>query len=473
MQYQTGYKFAGRYLLKEFKGSGSFGEVWLAEDSETSMDVAIKIYIALDKQGVEAFKSEFAIAFELNHSNLLHINHFDICGMQPFLIMPYCPNGSASKLMGEISESETWKFIRDVSAGLAYLHSLVPPIIHQDIKPDNILIDRSGRYLITDFGISKRVRSSMRENTALNVAGSTAYMGPERFSANPQPVKASDVWSLGATIYEILMGELPFCGMGGGMQNHGAELPELSDRYSAELNNIVRACLATEPWNRPTAAQLENYAGAMFRGEKPAATWGKPAVDPRKTVVRSAAPPTGERNNNRQGTVFETGNDAEPESARKKSKLGLIIGGAAASVLCAVLLVFFLMGNNKENRQPPGEAEINLEAYIAKIASIETKIKQASPTQTGVLMMLIEIKALIEEVEEMESKHRAKLPNEYNKAGNLKTLFSNAVDAAYKPWKEAADMQSEFNEALALEYYGLLLQLKEDPDVRQKYNLLK
>ena len=276
MQYKEGYLFDNRYQLERFVGSGTFGEVWVAIDKATDIEVAIKVYVSMDEKGLEEFKKEFQISFELNHSNLLHANYLGVNqeDKRPFLVMPYCPDGSVTKFAGEMSEEGLWRFIRDVASGLAYLHSKQPPIIHQDIKPDNILILKSGDFVVTDFGISKQLRATLRKSAkSLNSAGAISYMGPERFSKQYQAVKASDIWSLGASIFELATTELPFCGMGGSLQKQGADMPELPEEFSETLNMVCQSCMAKQPWDRPTAQQLADYANKVLNGDSPIPTW--------------------------------------------------------------------------------------------------------------------------------------------------------------------------------------------------------
>lgn len=264
-----------RYRLLRKLGRGSFGEVWAAHDDVADVDVAVKVYVALDDNGIEEFREEFRNVSTLIHTNILRPEHYDVYGSRPFLVMPLC-RGSVEGQAGGMSEPELWHFIRDVSSGLAYLHG--HEILHRDIKPDNILINSDGDYVISDFGISTRMRStmrrsSMRQNKDADISGTIAYMAPEMFTRSPSAVKATDIWALGATLYELKTGELLFFGQGGVVQLKGAELPELPDSYSQDLRDTVMSCLNMDTWSRPTASELSEYAASKLKGENSPQPW--------------------------------------------------------------------------------------------------------------------------------------------------------------------------------------------------------
>lgn len=333
---KIGTKVKDRYTLKEFKGSGSFGEVWLAHDEVLDCDVAIKIYISLDPRGVEEFKSEYITTQGISHPNLLTTTYFDVWEQRPFLVMKYCAKGSSSALAGKMDEYALWQFIHDVAAGLKYLHNMPEPIIHQDIKPDNILVDDSDRYLITDFGISKKIRSTMRKQSKRAVgAGATAYMGPERFESDPTPVKASDIWSLGASIYELATGELPFSGLGGGMQRNGAEMPALDNKWSKDMTMVMQSCLAKETWDRPTAQQLEEYSDAIIKGQPAKATWDVPAGKVEESAPELIEPDTSSIH----------GNDDEEESHSNKKRVWI----AVVAIVVAIILLILIWPSNSSD----------------------------------------------------------------------------------------------------------------------------
>ena len=293
MKLEEGEIIQSRYRLVSLKGRGSFGEVWLAKDEQTDMDVAVKVYIALDDKGLEEFKAEYKNSYSLNHPNLLHAYYFDVVDRQPFLVMPYCPD-SAESLVGNTDEKTLLRFIRDVASGLEYLHAR--DIIHRDIKPDNILVNQEGNFVVTDFGVSSKMKSTLRRNSTramagADVAGTIGYMAPELFSRNPDAVKATDIWALGATVFEMASGEMPFFGQGGALLLRGADIPELRGEWSEGFRNIVDACLARDTWDRPTAARLAGWANDLLNGRPVSLQKSVAPVVDNSSTVRIQTPP--------------------------------------------------------------------------------------------------------------------------------------------------------------------------------------
>lgn len=209
--------FDGHYqLLRPLSTEGGTADVWLAIDTNTidsmgdtennpdnasGMLVAIKVYRpknALDIDGEQRFRDEFKIVYECRHENLLQPTNFSIFDGIPYLVLPYCKYGSSEQLIGKtLSADDIWKFILDVSSGLNRLHTNNPTIIHQDIKPANILIDNSKDYAITDFGISSRSGGDHGYYYDEENSGTMAYMAPERFQENTEPMPQSDIWAFG------------------------------------------------------------------------------------------------------------------------------------------------------------------------------------------------------------------------------------------------------------------------------------
>lgn len=258
---RAGLTVRSRYVLRELLGNGAFGEVWLAMDKLTEMRVALKFFLSVDSSSMDDFVKEFTLLGGISHPNILSAMHFDKWGTRPFVVMKYCPGGTASHLCGSISECELWRLIHDVASGLAFLQSRPVPIVHQDLKPSNILIDEAGNFMLSDFGISKKIESAiLRMSTRALGVGTVPYMGPERFSGDPLPVLASDIWSLGASIYELATGELPFGIAGGAIQNNGGEIPKIGDNWSKELDSLMRACLSKETWDRPRPYDIVSIA---------------------------------------------------------------------------------------------------------------------------------------------------------------------------------------------------------------------
>ena len=172
-------------------------------------------------------RHEFALMANINHQNLLRPMFFGIWEDKPFLVLPFCKNGNINSLRGRFAERDVWKLLRDVAGGLAYLHNQEPPIIHQDIKPANVLVDDNGSFQLTDFGVSAHAKATSRAtiSSELVAVGTLAYMAPEKFTGDKTIYAESDIWSLGAMAYEMATGDVPFSVgtvEGGSLQLHGA-----------------------------------------------------------------------------------------------------------------------------------------------------------------------------------------------------------------------------------------------------------
>ncbi|MCM1439387.1 MAG: serine/threonine protein kinase [Roseburia sp.] len=267
--YENGKLFDGHYkLIDLLSTAGGSADVWLAIDVNTidetndesrATKVVIKIYRPknlIDIEGEYQFRSEFKKVFSCHHENIIQPTYFNIYEEMPYLVLPYCPSGSSEMLIGQFEKKDDiWKYIYEVSSGLAYLHEHTPQIIHQDIKPANVLIDDNGNYAITDFGISAEMGGTDMESEDES-GGTFAYMAPERFIEGTPPMPESDIWALGATLYELITGDAPFGNDGGSNQKKGTVIPPIKQNIPDPIKGLIYSCLAYTPKDRPTARSI-------------------------------------------------------------------------------------------------------------------------------------------------------------------------------------------------------------------------
>lgn len=271
------------YRLLEKIGGGGFSEVWLAQDEKSGIQVALKIYMGagfLNEEGKEMFRDEFVRVSKLTHGNIVRINHFDdemhilfpSSSKEekldvPYLELPYYSKGSATKLIGDIDEDTLWRFAGQVASGLAYIHQLkkegkAKPIIHSDIKPANVLIGDDGSFMITDFGISVDLRATIRQGKNIDQdSGLTPEYADKDRHKGLKPVMATDIWALGASLFELATGDVPFGRMGGLTQESSSQKrPPIKQQLSSSLKELIWACLEENPWDRPSAQEIVEWA---------------------------------------------------------------------------------------------------------------------------------------------------------------------------------------------------------------------
>jgi predicted Ser/Thr protein kinase len=205
---------AGRYSLERELGRGGMGIVFLAREVRLARPVAIKVLpralAAARPELRERFVREAQMAAQLSHPNIVPIHQVDEAGEFVFFVMSYIEGeslGERLRARGALPPADAARILRDVGWALAYAH--LRGIVHRDVKPDNILLERgTGRALVTDFGIAGDVATPSTADGGY-VRGTVHFLSPEQAAGSAVDGR-SDIYSLGVTAYYTLTGQLPF-----------------------------------------------------------------------------------------------------------------------------------------------------------------------------------------------------------------------------------------------------------------------
>lgn len=265
-KFKAGDVFDERYILEKLMGSGGFADVWKAKDQATNSYVALKIYTNLDDDGINDLAAEYTRMQNLNHTNILKADHFSRWGNIPYLVMKVCEGGSLSKKVGNMEVPEIMRVVQDIAEGLKYLHQ--NKIVHQDIKPANILIDIQGErpvYVLSDFGISSKTKTRLSHSVNINnknqgTSMTEAYAPPEKFSPKKEerkPDRKGDIFSFGISLYELVCGNLPLDDLSTGRELlHSDVEVDFSEIQDEKLKRIIQWCMQPDKDKRPTAEEL-------------------------------------------------------------------------------------------------------------------------------------------------------------------------------------------------------------------------
>lgn len=274
----NGLRF-GDYILEEEIAHGGMGVVYRARQISLERIVAVKLLLLgrySSNQSIERFKREAQSAAALRHPNIVAIHEVGECAGQYFFSMEYIEGRSLADLLrdGPLPSIRAAEFARDLARAMHYAHE--KGVLHRDLKPSNVLIDGLGQIRITDFGLAKRLDGSSDLTLTGQMVGTPNYLSPEQAAGRQDEVgPASDVYAIGALLYELLTGRPPFLAQSLQetlilIRDTDPVAPRaLNPAVARDLETICLKCLQRRPVQRYASAQALADDLNRFLDQKP------------------------------------------------------------------------------------------------------------------------------------------------------------------------------------------------------------
>ena len=346
----------GRYHLHSRLGAGGMGLVVQATDSRLHREVAIKLLadnLAADDTARERFLREARAAAMLSDPHVVQVHDVDEDQGRPYLVMELVEGPSLGDLLaveGPRDPHEVAEVAADALAGIARAHD--KGLLHRDIKPGNLLQAPPGVIKVTDFGVAHAGDAEQLTRTGM-VIGTAPYLAPERRAGQPATVR-TDLYALGATLYELLSGRPP---------EGDTPLDDLDVEAPASLRHLLDRLLASDPQQRPASAEA---ALALLAGEvtpthplaAPSASHGSGDDVPTQALGGAATRPSADTGADTGGgphtAVLDPEQGPPPTPASSRSPLSWTVVVAVAVGLLLVAVVFQAMRGDGDEPAPTG-----------------------------------------------------------------------------------------------------------------------
>lgn len=426
----AGTNIAGRYSIERRIGRGGFASVYLAQDSVLQRNVAVKVIVpeevsedddaasSLDNSELGArlleLLSEARFVARHHHPNILDVYDFGQLGDEAYIVMPYATGGTLLqklKTARRFSLEQAGRYLDQMAAGLDYAHNL--GVIHRDIKPQNVFMFDHDQLVIGDFGLAK-VLSDTEAFSNTRASGTPSYMAPEQFSGRIS--RASDIYSLGVVVYQMLTGQLPFTApsqaemMFAHINNSPPPLSRFLPDAPPALEMLLMRVLAKKPQERPASAgefaRLYQLALANPEAELPLIT--RPLAL-KETLLSSPRPDLNIHELSTRSPELASSTQISPSSEsgplfvapvrRKVSRrtktpswwqLGAVGAGVIALIVVAIALVLANLGGPKSSPtvvaitllNPTSTPKVIIQEITSTPAAGATQTAAAIPTAT-------------------------------------------------------------------------------------------
>lgn len=391
-----GHLLSDRYRIKSRIGGGGMANVYLGYDIILKRDVAIKVLrpeFANDPEFIERFDREAQAATSLSHPNIVSIYDVGEEDNILYIVMEYVDGPTLKEYVmknGPLQVEEALDIMEQLTSAIQHAHET--GLIHRDIKPQNVLIDRNGKVKITDFGIAVALSATALTQTN-SVLGSVHYLSPEQ-ARGGKATKLSDIYSLGIVFYELLTGQLPFTGQSPvsialkHLQDDTPSVRKLNPSIPQSVENIILQSTAKDPFYRySSVAEMQDAIVVALNPEKRNEPLFQPPIEEGEatkaipiitdeTIEKMKIDEQSEPTLVHQTAPVKKTQEDNPKKKKKKKRRRWIIGIVSFLTIAVIIFLALILFNTPKDVVIPDVTDMEYEEAVDQLETLKLKVEK-------------------------------------------------------------------------------------------------